>query len=475
MTQKIVLLYSLFFLFSINLSAQLVYSLEVTAPDDQPNVAKFTTTSSGAADGIAVWGDATSFNSIKGIGGYFIGGSKGVSAATELQSPNGSSVYAVHAVNQTSGSGTRFGVYSFMNLESTATGNHYGLYASVNPTDGTDYGVYTVAGGEDDWAGYFLGAGYFEAKPWMVGLAKKQPLEINADIPPSDEVGLDGNKGLLIYYKDNSDWGGSLVARETMEGGFNVGRGQGSKWAPIHALDFVVQTNDPFTPSEDDSKKNIKRKDLDDYMQSIRDIKAVNVHRTGKNYLKPSAKRLNIDMTSFPENLQIEEHTTTEGIGETNIVVSLVDWTSLLTLGVQENDQKVQELTAENTELKEKLTALEQEMAAIHQLLVNNNSLNIPTDDIAQTAILANDYLVQNAPNPFHANTTIRYQLPAETQTAQLKISDQQGTIIKVITLNNNSQGQVELQKGTLTAGNYQYSLVADGKVLATKQMILTK
>ncbi|MFK7935436.1 MAG: tail fiber domain-containing protein [Saprospiraceae bacterium] len=466
-------LISIFILPTTN--AQLVYSLDVTAPTNQPNVANFVTTGTTTNGGTAVRGDATSFATNNGIGGYFAGGDKGISAVTKVQDLSiTGSVYGVHTVNSTSGKGSRYGVYSFMNIDASSDGKHYGFYTSVNPTEGEDYGIYAVCGGEDDWAGYFLGAGYFEAKPWMAegnGPAKKQPLEINAEINAADPASTSVNKGLLIYYKGNNDWGGSLVALENVDGGFNVGRGQGTAFAPIYASAFNIG-------SDKRVKKDIhylNKKDVSSYMESIRDIETATfryLHQSKKSRTTP---HLGVIAQSLPAELLTESTATTDGAGEKTLAVNLADWAGLLTVGVKENDRRVAELTIENEALQTKVTQLEQEMAAIRQMLATLDKTALSNPSTTQTATLANDYLQQNAPNPFHQNTAIRYQLPENTQVAQLNIFDVQGTLVKSVTLNSNRDGLVELEKGTLAAGNYQYSLIADGKVLATKQMVLTK
>ena len=44
-----------------------------------------------------------------------------------------------------------------------------------------------------------------------------------------------------------------------------------------------------------------------------------------------------------------------------------------------------------------------------------------------------------------------------------------QGTLLKVVKLNSNRNGMVELQDDTSAAGNYQYSLTTNGKILTTQ------
>ena len=81
--------------------------------------------------------------------------------------------------------------------------------------------------------------------------------------------------------------------------------------------------------------------------------------------------------------------------------------------------------------------------------------------------------LYQNAPNPFSERTVIRYSLPESTKTADIYVFDMQGIVIKKIPASRS--GSVEIQGSGLQAGMYLYSLIADGKEIDTKRMILTK
>jgi hypothetical protein len=82
--------------------------------------------------------------------------------------------------------------------------------------------------------------------------------------------------------------------------------------------------------------------------------------------------------------------------------------------------------------------------------------------------------LYQNAPNPFQVNTEIRYFLPQAVQQAYICIFDMQGKMLKKL---NVSAGDniLTIQGSELQAGMYLYSLIADGKEMDTKRMILTK
>lgn len=83
--------------------------------------------------------------------------------------------------------------------------------------------------------------------------------------------------------------------------------------------------------------------------------------------------------------------------------------------------------------------------------------------------------LYQNNPNPFSENTTINYELPLTTQNAALYIYDMTGEQLDKYEITTFGSSSITVNGGTLSAGMYLYSLIADGKVIDTKRMILTK
>ena len=83
--------------------------------------------------------------------------------------------------------------------------------------------------------------------------------------------------------------------------------------------------------------------------------------------------------------------------------------------------------------------------------------------------------LQQNTPNPFSQNTTIGYYLPTDTREASIHIYDMNGTEFVAFSIDTFGQGELTINAGTLRAGMYLYSLIADGELIDTKQMILTK
>lgn len=83
--------------------------------------------------------------------------------------------------------------------------------------------------------------------------------------------------------------------------------------------------------------------------------------------------------------------------------------------------------------------------------------------------------LYQNTPNPFSAETVIEYYVPAGAKSATLYVFNLSGEMLQNYTLKQYGHGMVTLSGGTLAAGMYVYSLVVDGQIVDTRQMILTK
>ena len=90
-------------------------------------------------------------------------------------------------------------------------------------------------------------------------------------------------------------------------------------------------------------------------------------------------------------------------------------------------------------------------------------------------ASLGDAKLYQNAPNPWSSETVIRYCLPQTVARADIYIYDMQGAQLKSIPAQGRGESQVTLTARDLKAGMYLYALVADGALVDSKQMILTK
>ena len=81
----------------------------------------------------------------------------------------------------------------------------------------------------------------------------------------------------------------------------------------------------------------------------------------------------------------------------------------------------------------------------------------------------------QNVPNPFSGKTDIAIYLPENTQTAILYIYDLSGKQVEQHDIQGRGNTVMTIHADKMEAGMYIYSLIADGKVVATKRMIVMK
>jgi hypothetical protein len=95
------------------------------------------------------------------------------------------------------------------------------------------------------------------------------------------------------------------------------------------------------------------------------------------------------------------------------------------------------------------------------------------TTEIIETVVKAS--LDQNAPNPFSQSTMIGYYLPNTVTTATLNIYNMSGVPVKSITVIQKGRGSITIRGYELNPGMYLYTLIADGKEVDTKRMILTE
>jgi len=121
-------------------------------------------------------------------------------------------------------------------------------------------------------------------------------------------------------------------------------------------------------------------------------------------------------------------------------------------------------------EMQNKITELENTITSLKS--GNASAASVSAADIKTGNV--NAYLKQNAPNPFTQNSSIQYYLPESAHNAQLIVYAMDGRQVKSFVLNN-GVNQVTINAGTLSAGQYMYSLVVDGKKVDTKNMVITK
>jgi trimeric autotransporter adhesin len=126
----------------------------------------------------------------------------------------------------------------------------------------------------------------------------------------------------------------------------------------------------------------------------------------------------------------------------------------------------VQEIDAKTSEIEK----LKNEIEAIKSVLTPEQRLKLNN-----TASEKGVSLYQNNPNPFTEKTTIAYYIPQTVTSAVIKVYSLAGVELKSVNISDKGLGYFEIKAGELSAGTYTYMLIADGKTVDTKQMVITK
>jgi hypothetical protein len=80
--------------------------------------------------------------------------------------------------------------------------------------------------------------------------------------------------------------------------------------------------------------------------------------------------------------------------------------------------------------------------------------------------------LSQNMPNPFTEKTIINYFIPDHVTDAKLIFYNSVGKVIKTVVITERGEGSISILAHELSSGIYTYSIIADGRLIDTKQMV---
>lgn len=89
-----------------------------------------------------------------------------------------------------------------------------------------------------------------------------------------------------------------------------------------------------------------------------------------------------------------------------------------------------------------------------------------------KTASVEKPRLLQISPNPLSQKATVSYSLADDATLAYLSITDANGKVVGTFTLSKGSSEQV-IDTSNFPAGIYQYSIITDGKLIDSKQMLV--
>jgi len=146
-----------------------------------------------------------------------------------------------------------------------------------------------------------------------------------------------------------------------------------------------------------------------------------------------------------------------------------VNYTELIPIiikAMQEQQQVIRDLQQKNNDQQNEINKLK-EIAGIS----TGN-----TSSLQSVASGGNGgYLQQNTPNPFAQNTTIGCYVPFASKQAKLIVYSSDGNPVKTYILSNKGMNEVSITAGALASGKYSYSLLIDGRITESKNMILTR
>ena len=306
-------------------------------------------------------------------------------------------------------------------------GRAYGLYSQAGyATDGYVYGVFgnllgtangaavygSTTAGEYGQKMYNRYAGYFRG-----------PVHVTGDLSVAGTI-----SGVLLGSSSTSPMSGSLNASTINE--------EENASDKLSSLDLVTYNNIPSSMTRQSSQE-----EADTLEGTPEPMGTLELQSLTKQHYALDAEQLE---DIYPD-LVYENVDGSKSINYMELIPVLV--------------QAINELSA-------KVEALEGYRAS------KQNSKKATSINTADGQVLS---LGQNNPNPFSETTSIEVCVPDEITTATLFVYDMSGAQVEKIDINERGTTRVSFSGTGLKEGMYLYSLVADGRVVGTKKMILAK
>lgn len=128
---------------------------------------------------------------------------------------------------------------------------------------------------------------------------------------------------------------------------------------------------------------------------------------------------------------------------------------ALLAKGIQEQQAIIEAQQSQINELTEKISSV----------------TGINTINTVETGF----QMSQNEPNPFTHETVVKYTIPQSISNAFMAVYDLTGKQIATFPIDQKGSSSITITSEKLAAGIYIYSIVADGKVIDSKRMIVAE
>ena len=299
-----------------------------------------------------------------------------------------------------------------LNSNSLNTGRTYGIYGIAgNRTSGYNYGVYGEIGGNNHGAGIF---------------------GTNTDIVPQINGKYAG------YFYGNTYITGTLIVGHVTSVSDaryksniqQINSSALSKIATLNPVQYTMLSGDAIAFA------NTEQSDTCSMTMTTSNEDLHNANKIHYGLLAQEVKEL------YPELV----HEDAAGV----MSINYIELIPLLIHAVQDLSEQVSMLTSVST-----------------RKLVSKQP-NSNTETVGAT-------LYQNNPNPFTEKTIISYIVPNEAQQASIYLYDMTGVQLHKYDISVYGEGEITISANELYAGTFLYSLVVDGKLIDTKQMIITQ
>jgi len=275
-------------------------------------------------------------------------------------------------------------------------------------------------------------------------------------------------------------WGNSKGSARGLEGGSATGigiyayTGNSSNYAAYFGGN--VYTTGSYLPSDLTLKKDIK--DLDKAMNIINQLHPKTYQYKDDDNFKsmnlPKGLRYGLIAQDVEKVLPgLVKQTDFEIAHDTDVKnvrpsekFKALNYTELIPIMIKGMQEQQATIDKQQQQINQQQQHIEQLEQLVEKVIGNST---------AKTASIGSAALLQNAPNPYKNSTTISYYLPAKISSAQIIITDNNGKVLKQISVSGEGKGSVNIDAASLAAGAYNYSLWIDGKLINTKQMELLK
>jgi hypothetical protein len=179
-------------------------------------------------------------------------------------------------------------------------------------------------------------------------------------------------------------------------------------------------------------------------------------------------------VTNMPE-LTMKNRDGSETVTPEFKSVQYIQLIPLMIGGLQEQQHTIDKLINNAEEQKQLIAALKSIVEEQKQAIAELQKKTLAPTGVRDTDVEIGFQMSQNEPNPFTHETVVNYTLSETVQNAFMAVYDLAGKQITTFPIEHKGSSSLTLTSEKLTAGIYIYSIVADGKVMDSKRMIITE